>query len=65
MPKKKRKPRGIKLNGQRSQDMCPYCLTFNCDSLGISSKLAAKFDKRRAEGKCPSCGNNPCKCKSG
>lgn len=62
--KKKRKPRGWKLDGTRSEDMCT-CLRFRCDPDGISPKLRAKFDKRIAEGKCPSCGNNPCKCKSG
>ena len=62
--KKKRKPRGLKLGGRgMSEDMCS-CLTFGCDSMGISPKLKAKFDKRRKAGLCPSCGNNPCKCKS-
>ena len=64
MVKKKRKHRGIKLTGVPSEDMCPCCLKFRCDPAGLSEKLSDKFDKRRKEGKCPSCGNNPCKCKS-
>lgn len=61
---KVRKPRGIKLNGKRSEDMCPYCYRFGCDPAGISPKLKRKFDKRISEGKCPSCGHKKCKCKS-
>ena len=61
--KKKRKPRGIKLNGTMSEDMCS-CYRFGCDPSGISPKLERKFNKRIKEGKCPSCGDNPCKCKS-
>ncbi len=62
--KKKRKSRGVKLNGHKSLDMCPCCLSFHCNPMFISLKLKAKFNKRMENGKCPACGNNPCKCKS-
>ena len=61
---KKRKPRGRKLNGRKSEDMCPFCYTFRCDSYGISPKLKQKMDKRIEAGLCVSCGKNPCGCKS-
>lgn len=62
--KKARKPRGIKLNGERSYDMCPCCLSFNCDPMTNSHKFQAKLDKRSDAGQCRSCGSVKCKCKS-
>lgn len=62
--KKKRKPRGRKLNGQRSRDMCSHCFSFNCDPMGMSRAFQAKVDRRRRQGLCGACGHNPCRCKS-
>lgn len=62
--KKKRKPRGMKLDGTPSMDMCPYCIAFNCDPMGMSLPFQKKIDTRKAQGLCPACGANPCKCKS-
>lgn len=61
---KPRKPRGRKLDGRRSQDMCPCCIAFNCDPFSMSSAFRNKVDKRREQGLCSACGGNPCKCKS-
>ncbi len=61
---KKRKPRGIKKNGRKGEDLCPWCLSFNCDPGTMSEKFQAKVRKRLDQGLCPSCGTNPCKCKS-
>lgn len=60
---KHRKPRGIKLNGQRSLDMCT-CYSFHCDPMTVSRAFSAKIDRRRAMGVHPPCGTNPCTCKS-
>jgi len=62
--KKKRKPRGIKADGSRSLDMCPCCLSFHCDPGTMSFNFYVKTRERMRAGLCPSCGNNPCKCKS-
>lgn len=62
--KKQRKPRGIKLDGRRSKDMCPGCYSFNCDPMMMSWKFQDKIDRRIEEGVCPACGNDPCRCKS-
>lgn len=62
--KKKRKPRGIKKNGRRSMDMCPYCFAFGCDPMGMSRKFREKIEKRLKLGLCGACGHNPCTCKS-
>lgn len=62
--KKKRKPRGIKLNGRKSYDLCSCCFSYNCDPLTMSRKFSAKIRKRLKAGLCPACGHNPCKCKS-
>jgi hypothetical protein len=64
MIKKKRKPRGIKLNGNRSLDLCPHCFAFFCDTMTMSYKFQSKIDKRLAAGLCGACGHNPCTCKS-
>lgn len=61
--KKGRKPRGIKLSGRPSQNMCT-CLSFQCDPMGMSPMFQAKIERNRENGGCPSCGGNPCKCKS-
>lgn len=62
--KKARKPRGIKLNGDRSMDLCKGCLSFGCDPMADSRECAAKKDMRSEQGVCLSCGADPCKCKS-
>lgn len=62
--KKARKPRGWKLNGERSQDMCTGCLSFGCDPFSDSYAWDKKKRKRAAAGLCKSCGHNPCTCKS-
>jgi len=64
MMPKKRKPRGIKLDGTRSLDMCPYCFSFRCDPSLISNLISIKFKKRLDMGLCPSCGHEVCRCKS-
>ena len=64
MTKKKRKPRGIKLNGHRSYNLCPYCYSYNCDRMTMSEKFKNKIDRRLKAGQCGACGNNPCTCKS-
>ena len=63
---KPRKPRGIKLNGQPSQDLCPYCYSFGCDPCAMSLKFQSKIETRLRNGQCPACGSpiNACKCKS-
>ena len=61
---KKRKPRGTKLNGQKSYDMCPDCYMPGCDPFGGSKLYRDKIEKRLKEGKCPACGQVDCKCKS-
>jgi hypothetical protein len=61
--KKARKPRGFKLNGHRSDDMCT-CFSFGCDPMAMSHKFTAKINKRLRAGLCGACGSNPCKCKS-
>ena len=62
--KKDRKPRGIKLNGERSMDMCTGCIAFGCDPMAMSPRFQNKINKRIELGLCPACGSNPCKCKS-
>jgi hypothetical protein len=62
--KKERKPRGVKKNGTMSEDLCPYCYSFRCDSGTMSKKFREKVERRRKAGVCIACGNNPCKCKS-
>jgi len=66
---KRRKPRSLKANGiHNGMDMCPHCLSFNCDPMCVSDKAKTKFDKRLTAGLCPSCGkpviNQQCGCKS-
>ena len=61
---KKRKPRGFKLNGHRSYNMCPHCYLPGCDPCGGSQAYRTKIEKRLDEGKCPSCGQVKCVCKS-
>lgn len=62
--KKKRKPRGIKLNGKLSYDMCPHCYAYGCDPWAMSDKFRAKINRRFKAGQCPACGSKECKCKS-
>lgn len=61
---KPRKPRGIKKDGSKSEDMCPECVSFGCDPFGMSPKFRQKMDKRLSDDVCRSCGSEPCKCKS-
>lgn len=61
---KPRKPRGIKLNGERSEDYCTGCYMRGCDPFGNSPAYYNKIHKRLEAGLCPSCGHNPCRCKS-
>lgn len=61
---KPRKPRGVKLNGQRSYDMCPHCYMPGCDPFGGSEKYRRKIQMRLEKGLCPACGHNLCRCKS-
>lgn len=63
---KERKPRGIKLNGNASRDMCDVCMNYNCDSCtgGMNPFFLAKVEKRRNQNVCLSCGNSKCNCKS-
>lgn len=58
-PPKERKDR------TKGQDLCPYCLSFGCDGVNMSPKFERKMRKRREQGLCPSCGHQPCRCKSG
>ena len=62
--KKARKPRGTKLNGRRSYNLCSCCLSYGCDPLTMSDKFKEKADRRSKAGVCRSCGHNPCRCKS-
>lgn len=63
---KSRKPRGRKLNGERSMDLCPCCYSFRCDPMGMSIKFQSKIHNRIKNGQCPACGRptNYCSCKS-
>lgn len=61
---KKRKPRGTKLNGYKSYDMCPDCYMPGCDPFGGSRLYQEKVRRRLREGKCPACGHEVCQCKS-
>jgi hypothetical protein len=60
---KKRKPRGIKLDGSRSLDMCT-CYSFHCDPATVSRKFSDKMRMRYGKGVHRACGSNPCTCKS-
>ena len=62
--KKQRKPRGIKLTGEKSLNMCPCCKAFHCDPMSMSHKFDDQQDQRRRAGVCTACGHNPCVCKS-
>lgn len=62
--KKTRKPRGMKLDGTRSLDLCPHCFSFHCNPMTMSHEFSQKVDKRLRAGLCGACGQNPCACKS-
>lgn len=62
--KKPRKPRGIKLNGKPSYDLCEHCYGYACDPFSMSEKFRNKIDRRLKSKLCPSCGAKECKCKS-
>lgn len=57
---KKRKPRGRKLKGYNSYNLCPYCYGRNCDSYLQPPKVS----ERLLKGLCPACGHKQCTCKS-
>lgn len=61
---KPRKPRGVKQNGEKSEDFCPGCYMRGCDPSGNSELYAGKIRNRLNAGLCPACGHNPCRCKS-
>ncbi len=61
---KARKPRGLKLNGRKSYDMCTGCYMPFCNSMAASPLYYEKIRRRLKEGNCPACGHNPCRCKS-
>lgn len=63
--RKVRKPRGRKKDGSWSMDLCPYCYSFNCDSVTMSRKFQNKISRRFEQGVHPACGTNPCTCRSG
>lgn len=63
--KKVRKPRGLKLDGRMSYDMCDCCISYGCDPMAHGNPFfIAKKAKRSEQGLCRSCGKNPCGCKS-
>lgn len=65
--KKPRKPRGIKLSGNKSYDFCPVCYAPFCDPMSQSIRIREKITRRLRDGRCPACGNQKqaCRCKSG
>lgn len=62
--KKTRKPRGIKLDGTRSKNLCSHCLSYNCDPMTMSHAFSQKITRRDRAGLCRSCGQKSCVCKS-
>jgi len=62
--KKARKPRGTKLNGRPSYNLCPHCYGYGCDPMTMSREFQAKIDRRLKAGVCAACGHKPCRCKS-
>ncbi len=61
---KVRKPRGTKLDGYRSEDMCKHCCSLGCDPMSMSPKFKQMVRYRRDNNLCQACGANPCICKS-
>lgn len=61
---KPRKPRGRKLNGYKSYDLCPHCYSRGCDPMAQSPKFYDMVQRRLQAGVCVACGYNPCRCKS-
>ena len=61
---KARKPRGRKLSGRLSYDMCTGCYMPFCDSFAASQLYRDKISARLRNGLCPACGHSPCSCKS-
>lgn len=59
---KPRKPRGLKLSGEKSYDLCPHCYAPHCDSFFRNRNVEDRLKK----GLCPACGQptGHCKCKS-
>lgn len=59
---KPRKPRGTKLNGDKSFDFCTYCYAPFCDPFLRPSNV----ERRLRAGLCPACGKpkDRCGCKS-
>lgn len=62
--RKQRKPRGTKLNGRKSYDMCTGCYMPRCDPMAASPLYRKKIEDRLSKGLCPACGQKVCKCKS-
>lgn len=63
--KKERKPRGIKLNGRESYDMCEHCVSYGCDPYSHNNPYFNDKKMNRSKGGvCISCGSKNCKCKS-
>lgn len=61
---KPRKPRGKKVDGTDSYNMCPVCLMPGCDPTAASFAYQQKIRSRINKGVCPACGYYPCRCKS-
>ena len=61
---KVRKPRGTKLDGSKSYNMCTGCNMPYCDPFAASEKYRQKISYRLKHKLCPACGHNPCRCKS-
>lgn len=61
---KPRKPRGIKLNGHKSYNLCTCCYSPHCDPMANSPKFSMMIERRKRAGVCVACGYNPCRCKS-
>lgn len=58
--------RGVKLNGDRSLDLCTGCYSFHCDPMSMSLAFQEKISRRLRQGRCPACGKPAgfCTCKS-
>lgn len=61
-----RQDRGVKLNGEKSLDLCTGCYSFHCDPMSMSPAFQAKIHDRLRQGRCPACGKPKgfCSCKS-
>lgn len=59
---KPRKPRGLKLSGEKSYNLCPGCYSPYCDP----SLRHPNVERRLRAGLCPACGKpkDRCSCRS-